>query len=353
MTASPRWKRLWALCCSLKLAIVLASLATLLTMGGSLVIHFLPGVFGALDQHPLGEWFLALGRLHPALSSWLLLLVGLMFLLAVNTLCCLLDWLSRLRSRWRKSGEYLLHLGFVLIVGAYLWGALAGVRQPGLALGEGQTVALAKNPGVYLRLDHFDPVFRDGRPIDMRSTVTVLQGDEPQVSKVIHINHPLLWRDLVILPESFGQRPDGFRFLLAGRGEVDLVAGSRLPLGTGGELQVLDFLPDARVDADGRVVPRGGNLGDPAFRLRLLAAGRPIWQGWYALRQGLPPQLAGAGVLLRPLEPHYRTVSILTVNRDPGAHLALAGAAAMLLGVCLALASFYRKRAHGDRPDIK
>ncbi len=125
------------------------------------------------------------------------------------------------------------------------------------------------------------------------------------------------------------------------------------PSAPGGELQVLDFLPDARVDADGRVVPRGGNLGDPAFRLRLLAAGRPIWQGWYALRQGLPPQLAGAGVLLRPLEPHYRTVSILTVNRDPGAHLALAGAAAMLLGVCLALASFYRKRAHGDRPDIK
>jgi len=44
--------------------------------------------------------------------------------------------------------------------------------------------------------------------------------------------------------------------------------------------------------------------------------------------------------------------SILTINYDPGANLALAGGIAMGCGVVLTLFSFYRKRTRGDRPDI-
>jgi cytochrome c biogenesis protein len=57
-------------------------------------------------------------------------------------------------------------------------------------------------------------------------------------------------------------------------------------------------------------------------------------------------------VRLWPTEPLYRTYSELTVNYDPGAPLALAGAVAMLAGVLLAAGSFYYKRSRGDRPEV-
>lgn len=344
-------QRLWALCCSLKLAIVLASLATLLTMGGSLLVHYLPAVFGDLDQHTLATWFRISGLQHPALASWLVLLVLLMVLLGINTLCCFVDWLGHLRARWRKTGEYLLHLGFVLILTGYLWGALAGHRQPGQRLFEGQTVAVAGAPGDYLRLERFEPVIRNGRPVDMRSTVTLLRGDTPLTRAVLHINHPLVWQDLVILPESFGQQASGFLFRLGDGRTAELETGSSIDLGHGRRLQVLDFLPDAW-RAGGRVVPRSEGLGNPALELELREAGQVLWHGWYFLRQGLPPQLAAAGDALMPLQPRFKTYSVLTINTDPGAHLALTGAGSMLAGVLLALVSFYRKRSRGDRPDI-
>jgi len=48
----------------------------------------------------------------------------------------------------------------------------------------------------------------------------------------------------------------------------------------------------------------------------------------------------------------YLPYSILTINYDPGANLALTGGIAMGCGVVLTLFSFYRKRTRGDRPDI-
>jgi len=47
--------RLWEWGCSLKLAIYVASLATLLIMGGSLIMHKHPQVFESMDQMLMGE----------------------------------------------------------------------------------------------------------------------------------------------------------------------------------------------------------------------------------------------------------------------------------------------------------
>ena len=49
-------QKIWRTCCSLKLAIILASIATLLAIGGSLVMHFNPAVFDGLDSATLSEW---------------------------------------------------------------------------------------------------------------------------------------------------------------------------------------------------------------------------------------------------------------------------------------------------------
>ena len=50
MTEITLTNRIWKLLCSLKLAIVLASAATLLIMGGSLLMPFNPRIFAGMDQ---------------------------------------------------------------------------------------------------------------------------------------------------------------------------------------------------------------------------------------------------------------------------------------------------------------
>jgi cytochrome c biogenesis protein len=117
-------------------------------------------------------------------------------------------------------------------------------------------------------------------------------------------------------------------------------------------LRATRFFPDVVRAADGRLFPRSDDLQNPALELELLHPQRAPWRGWYVLREGVPAPLGAAGVRLEPIEPLAVYASVLTINRDPGAGLAKLGAVLMGVGVLFALASFYYKRARGDRPDI-
>ncbi|MDT8423200.1 MAG: cytochrome c biogenesis protein ResB [Desulfuromonadales bacterium] len=344
---------LWSWCCSLKLTIVLASLATLLTMGGSLVMHFNPRVFSGMDMQVLNDWWQLRGADNLRLSWWLPAAGISSVLLALNTLCCLIDWLGKVKTRWRKSGEYCIHCGFILIVTAFCWGGFGGWRLPEQVLQVGQTLPLPELPGHYLRLDHFQPVIGDsGRPLDMLSDLSLLRGDLVLKQEQVKTNTPLIYGGLVVVPVSFGQRADGFRFATA-NGIIDLRQGAQLALADNGlDLQVLNFWPDAARSGAGQVVYRGDQLNNPAFEFVLSRAGQPLWRGWYLLREGLPQELRRRGVILRPTDPLGRYYSVLTANYDPGAYLALVGSVFIGVGVWLALFSFYYKRARGDRPDV-
>jgi cytochrome c biogenesis protein len=343
----------WKLLCSLKLAIVLASAATLLIMGGSLLIPFNPRVFGHMDAVALGDWLRTAGAAQPALTWWVFAASVLMLLLGLNTLCCFIDWASNLRARWRKSGEYLIHLGFILVLAAYVWGSLAGFRSEGDRIFVGEVREIAALPGYYLRLDAFEPQLgASGRPVDMLNTVTLLHGDRVLSQEVVKTNTPLTRGGLIVVPSSFGRQPAGFNFFMSGRGAVPLAVGSHIELGNGRMLRVIDFYADAARRSDDQAVYRGDELGNPAIQLELLQSDRKPWRGWYFLRGEIPYPLIEAGVRLWPTEPLYRVFSVLAVNYDPGAPLAMVGATAMLAGVLLAAGSFYYKRGRGDRPEV-
>jgi cytochrome c biogenesis protein len=345
--------RIWKLLCSLKLAIVLASAATLLIMGGSLLLPFYPRTFGPMDQLTLGDWLRTTGAARPQLTWWVFAAGALVLLLGVNTLCCFIDWARNLRARWRKSGEYLIHLGFILILVAYVWGSLAGFRSGGNRLFVGEVREIAGLPGYALRLEAFEPqLTAGGRPVDMLSSVALLHGDRVLAQKVVKTNDPLSRGGLVVVPASFGREPAGYTFFVSGHGAVPLAVGSRLELAGGRLLRMLDFYPDALPRGDGEAAYRGDTLGNPAIRLELLQPAQEPWRGWYFLRGEIPFPLLEAGVRLWPTDPLFRVYSELTVNYDPGAPLAMAGAAAMLAGVLLAAGSFYYKRSRGDRPEV-
>lgn len=344
--------RLWNLLCSLKLAIWLASVATILTMAGSIIMIKYPKTFGDIDQMILGDWFTRFGQNRPELSWWLYIAAASVILLGINTLCCFIDWLLRIRARWRKSGEYLIHLGFVLCLIALVWGSIAGRRSEGNALGVGETIPLDHIlAGYAVRLDAFEPVFAHGQFSDVRSTLTLFRDDRAIRQETIRLNHPLNEEGMIILPATFTQEAYGFRFD-APLGSLDISPGQTFTPGAGQIVRVLRFYPDVLQRQDGSIVPTGRDLNNPAFELELLRPPADPWRGWYLLRRGLPQPLIAAGLQLTPREPLLRPISVLTVNRDPGAGLARVGGILMGTGAVLALVSFYAKRRRGDRPEL-
>lgn len=346
-------QRLWDLGCSLKLAIYVASAATALIMGGSLAMHYNRRVFGNMDAATITVWFADAWQKAPHLTWWLPLTAVCLAIFGLNTFCCLCDWLLHLKARWRKTGEYLIHTGFLLLLIGYAWGNVAGFRNDPFRLAPGETLTLPALPAYTLRLDDFNPTFSpEGRPLDMVSEVTLLRGGSEVARGTVRINQPLLHDGLVIIATSLDQRLAGFRCFIDGAGMVDLFPGRSVRLPDGSTLGVMTLLADARRTADGRVLPAGDRLGNPAMQLLLHHPDGRTWQGWYFLRETPPAALATAGAVPQPLEPLAGYASLLTVNRDPGAGLALAGGIAMTLGVLFALFSFYRKRARGDRPQL-
>jgi len=345
--------RLWALGCSLKLAIALASAATLLIMGGSLVMHDNPDIFASMDQEVMGTWLQNAWTRSPQLTFWVPLSGLCILLFAVNTACCLIDWLTKITTRWRKSGEYLIHAGFILLTIAYIWGGTSGFRSGPHRLEPGQRLSIPSMPGYALQLDEFTTKLgQGGQPLDMINKVSLWKNGKNVARQTVRINHPLLYDGLVILPTSFGREPTGFRFHRPGADPVDLIPGRRLAIAPGLTLVTHQFFPDARQNNGGRVMQLGGRLNNPALQLSLLDPSGETWRGWYFLRQPLPAALTRAGISLRPLEPVYTPFSLLTINRDPGDKLALVGASCLTVGVILAFFSFYRKRAVGDRPEV-
>ncbi|WP_429884498.1 cytochrome c biogenesis protein ResB [Geoalkalibacter halelectricus] len=348
------FEKIWNWLTSLKLAIVLASLATLVIMIGSLVMHYYPMVFGDLDRVTLGDWYPEAARRAPWHTLWMPIAAVLLIAFAVNTLCCLIDWLLRIRSRWRKTGEYLIHFGFCLLLIAFFWGNVSGYRTSGNLLAVGDTLDLSNHAGLSLRLDDFQPVFDETgrRPLDMINQLTLHNGDRPIATAEARTNHPLMHRGLVVVPASFTREAGGFRFVVPGRGQIALEPGKNLTLANGEELRVKEFLPNARRMGE-RVVRMGGGLMAPALRLELHAEEQLLWEGWYFLREGPPQALLQRGLQLRPTEPLLRTYSVLTINYDPGARMALIGGLAMSAGVFIAIFSYYAKRTRQDRPDIE
>lgn len=342
--------RMWKLCCSLKLAILLATLATFLLMGGSLLFPTNPQLFGPLDSMPLGGWLNQVAAQAPARTWWFYGFVATMFLLLFNTICCFIDWLLHIHLRWRKSGEYLIHLGVILLLLGFSWGAISGWRHIALPCTVGELTPLPNWPGHYLAVDSFQPILSaSGQPNDMISQVRLLKGEQQLMAGEVRINQPLLKNGLVITPASFGRTPSGFSFLLDGK-RMALKSGSQVQAADGGRLEVLRFLPDVRTDNNGQMRYRTDRIGSPAMEVQFSAPGGPSWRGWYFLTQQAPAALRS--LQLRPLQPLYTSYSSLTVNYDPGAQLSAAGGILTALGCLLALFSFYRKRNRLDRPEI-
>lgn len=106
----------------------------------------------------------------------------------------------------------MIHVGFVMILGAYVWGSQAGFRSENNAMLVGQSKSLPQL-GVTLKLEAFKPVLApSGRPMEMLNTLALYRGDELLKRVETRSNHPLAWGGLVAIPVSYGQTVRGGRY---------------------------------------------------------------------------------------------------------------------------------------------
>jgi len=172
---------------SLSLGLWLLGLVMLLLATGS----FLQGEGSSINEVALLDWV----REVPLRDSWWLLLsIGLIAILAVNTLLCSIE---SLRLKWQKGSflviiaPQLMHLGFLFIILAHMQSAYGGFKQA-MQVEEGSSITFP---------DGSDVVFRDfaatygkmGMPTAYSATLNCRSGGK-DVAAIISPNHPFFYQ---------------------------------------------------------------------------------------------------------------------------------------------------------------
>ena len=175
----------------------LASLTFGLWLMGGVLLLLAVGSFssggaesGNINEMTLFRW---LQETSPAVSWWLWAAVGLLALLALNTVLCSVE---SLRMKYQRGNFLVLiapqvmHLGFLLIVLAHLFSAWGGYKQV-MPLQEGGVISLPD--GGRLRLSNVaESIGPMGFPTDFSAELRLLGGREE--TKTIRPNEPFFYK---------------------------------------------------------------------------------------------------------------------------------------------------------------
>ncbi|UCF05736.1 MAG: cytochrome c biogenesis protein ResB [bacterium] len=256
---------------------------------------------------------------------------------------------SAVGGRWRFVGNFLFHIGILIItVGGVIggiWGwteVLYGRAGDLLPLGEGSES---------LRIEDFRIITTGRLEIrDYISRVSVIneEGNTVLVAD-IEVNHPLHYKEFDIHQSSYYVDEDEFRwarieFAAKGRlGTVPLTVrpGHEIQL-PGGDavLSALRFLPDFRVGAQGPY-SASATMANPALEIEVQSGGAPE-RGWLFLhhrRFNSRFEKTGSFVLT-DIEPVLLTG--LQIGTNPGSSVFLGGIAIATIGLIVLLLFNYR-----------
>jgi hypothetical protein len=199
----------WQLLISLKLALVLLILLTLVVAFGSLFpsipsdIALTPAARQAWLQAAQDRYgvraalYNALHLFETYRSGWFWVLLAIT---ALTTLACVLSrW--RLvwagpgfdRRRWSRLGALLTHAGAFLLILSAGWSTWGAWRTGGILLPPGQTVPVGHGLPYALRCDGFEVSrYPNGQPRDYRATLSAVAGDQTVLTHDLRVNQPLV-----------------------------------------------------------------------------------------------------------------------------------------------------------------
>jgi cytochrome c biogenesis protein ResB len=112
----------------------------------------------------------------------------------------------------RRLMPHVMHVAFLGVVLSHFVSAAYGDRIPGLAVPEGQAIAVGTT-GMLLRLDRMDVVLApEGYPTDLSAAVTLFREASPVAHGIVRANEPLFHDGYGVYIKNFGPTPWGARY---------------------------------------------------------------------------------------------------------------------------------------------
>ncbi len=109
------------------------------------------------------------------------------------------------KNRFFVLGTYLSHLSIILLVLAYIIGSTLGFREASFIVVEGETEDVGYDTGLSLGLTSFtDSYYDDGAPSDFQSDVILYKDGREVAQAEIHVNHPLTYEGIRFYQSFFG-----------------------------------------------------------------------------------------------------------------------------------------------------
>jgi hypothetical protein len=324
---------IWRVAISPVTFVVLTILWCLDLGAGSIAAYFNdPQFWIKMDSYPFNLWLEQVAPGTFPLSLWIYILVALSYLMIISLLLCTINWFLHRRKRLRGLGEFLVHLGFLLIFAGFVLGSALGTRsQVRIPRGESVTVP---GMGISLKLENLAVVRSpEGRPLDTISSVKIFRdGTEVSTGKV-RTNHPLIWGNTVVYPpEDYGAGIVGGVLGASGAGAVRLVLGQAASLGNDRVLEIGGILQ--------RGERRGNVLGPGLLVVIKDLGGRVMGSAYLSPAPGMNDSANIAGNRLTLGQLTESTYGLFRVHRDPGIWLVITGSVILFLGTFWALAGY-------------
>jgi cytochrome c biogenesis protein len=311
-------KRIWEFFSSTALTIILAILICIVAAWGSVVCIRNSEFFQGLDRAVLLPWLFTEGTEALALTLWIFVLVFLIFFFALNTVICTLDRLYSIikqKRPWQSFFPHIVHIGFLVALLGHLLGSSYGFRSSGNIVFKGEPLSVPHTEGLSVRLEDVEIDYTPSGDLErLKTTVTLLEGDKEALTDTIEINGPLIYRGIAFYHVDHGKTPTGLVL------DVD---GEKKSVKLGGSF----------ITRDGRIFSLGALY--PDFGVQEIIS---EWRERAFLNisvTGTFVTLGGKTITLKGYE--TTPFAILTINRDPGIWLMIAGSSILVLGMVLLL----------------
>ena len=330
-----RWARLlWRVLVHPVTFVVITIMWCIDLAGGSIAAYFNdPQFWQKMDAYPFNLWMKQVAPKTFPVSLWIYILVALSYIMVISLLLCTINWFMKRRKKLKGYGEFLVHLGFLLVFAGFVLGSSLGSRTR-VVLETGQVVPV-KEMGVSLRLNDLEVVRSpSGRPMDTLSDMTVLDGKRKVAEGTIRTNHPLLHGSTVIYPpENYGQVVSKVMIGTSSSGVVALRKNVPAVLSEGRTLWLV------RVDREGQRRRAGTGNG---FLLQMRnTSGRPAGSAYLTDEPGGKGSfniVAGEHVTLGQVV--WSVQGVYRVHYDPGVWLVILGTIILALGTVWALMGY-------------
>lgn len=198
-------KSIWRFCGSVKITFWLLLLISFNLALGSYYIKFYPDIFKSLNNFLFQDWFRLYGQKHLDKIWWLGMLLGLIFVLGINTGVCILNELINLWPKQKQMGSRIfflkivplfIHLCFMVILTGHFLSLVSGFNHSFL-IERGANILLPTGANVEIlekNCDYYQtPILLKGF-VKQCTVFLKFQISNKTILEQISFLHPCFWR---------------------------------------------------------------------------------------------------------------------------------------------------------------